>query len=77
LFLGDGNGQIEEIHSVDMLPQRVYNLKKGVYHTHTLSQDALLLIIENRDTGSANSDRILLTEDDRKQLATMTKRLWG
>ncbi len=76
LFLGDGDGRIEEIHPVDMLPRRVYNVKRGVYHTHTLSRDALVLIVENRDTGSANSDRVSLTEDDRKQLITMTKRLW-
>lgn len=75
LFLGEGEGVIETIHPVEMSPHKMYNIKKGVYHTHTLSPDALLLIVENRDTGSTNSDRLRLTEEHREQLVACARML--
>ena len=36
-------------------PGKIYNVKKGVWHTHTLSQDAKVLVVENRDTTYDNS----------------------
>jgi hypothetical protein len=76
LFIGDGDGAIEMIYPVDMLPKKVYNVKRGVYHTHTLSNDAILLIVENRNTGPINSDRLRLTENQREQLVAMARMLW-
>ncbi|MBT7072251.1 MAG: hypothetical protein HN975_15310 [Anaerolineae bacterium] len=59
LFVADDEGGI---HAVDMQPHKLYNVKKGVYHSHTLSEDASVLIVENRDTGNKNSERIMLSE---------------
>jgi ureidoglycolate hydrolase len=59
LFVTDDEGGV---HAVDMQPHKLYNMKKGVYHSHTLSEDASVLIVENRDTGEKNSERILLSE---------------
>lgn len=56
------NGQIGKMHAVDMMPKMLYTVKKGVYHTHTLSPDAHVIIVENRDTGPDNSHRILLSQ---------------
>ena len=66
LFAGDGREGIEHIQAVDMQPHKLYNMKKGVYHTHTLSEDAVVLVIENRDTGDWNSDRRDLNEEQRE-----------
>ncbi len=76
LFIGDGDGELEMIHPVDMLPQKVYNVKRGVYHTHTLSRDAIVLIVENRNTGPNNSDCLSLADNQREGLVSMTRRLW-
>jgi len=76
LFIGEGDNEITAIHPADMEPQKLYNVKKGVYHTHTLSRDALLLIIENRDTSLANSDSLRLKNKDRQQLLEAVKTLW-
>ena len=59
LFVSDDEGGI---HAVDMEPHKLYNIKKDVYHSHTLSEDASVLIVENRDTGKNNSERIMLSE---------------
>ncbi|MCP4142227.1 MAG: hypothetical protein GY755_18460 [Chloroflexi bacterium] len=69
LFVGDG----DKLEPVDMKPHKLYNVKKGVYHTHALSEDAIVLVVENRDTGGGNSDRVSLTEAQRERLATESK----
>ena len=76
LFLGQGEDNIEKIHSVDMAPHKLYNIKKGTYHTHVLDQEAIVLIVENRDTGSHNSDSIALSQDHCDTLASDTHRFW-
>lgn len=75
LFLGEGEHAIEAIHAVNMQPLQLYNIKKGVYHTHTLSQNAFLLIVENQDTGNANSDRLLLSVEHRREIIASAKTL--
>ena len=41
--------------AVTMQPQKLYNVKKGVWHNHILTPDAAVLIVENRDTANENS----------------------
>jgi hypothetical protein len=55
LFLGEGDQTIEKLHVVDMDPGTVYNVKRSTWHTHTLSLDAQVLIVENCNTGDDNS----------------------
>ncbi len=65
LFVADADGQIQ---AVDMLPQKIYNIKRGVYHSHTLSENAVVLVVENRDTGAENSERLFLSPQQMQQL---------
>ena len=60
--------RIETIHAVDMKPKQIYTIRRGVYHSHTPSEDASILIVENRDTGDVNSNDIELTEAQRTRL---------
>jgi len=77
LYIAEGDGIIETIHAVDMVPEKIYNIKRGVYHSHTLSRDAVVLIVENRDTGPTNSDRISLLNEQRRKIIALTQSLWG
>lgn len=78
LFIGEGGESgVRTIHAEDMRPQAAYNVRRGAWHTHALSPDAVVLVIENRDTGDANSPLAALTEAQRGELAEMTKQLWG
>src|SRR5512137_2656232 len=36
LFLGEGNDATMSINAVDMVPCKLYNVKRGVWHSHTL-----------------------------------------
>lgn len=63
LFVADDEGGI---HAVDMQPLKLYNMKKGVFHSHTLSEDASVLVVENRDTSEKNSEKMVLSAAQRE-----------
>ena len=77
LFVGEGRGGVLDIHAVDMQPLKLYNVKQSTWHTHTLSEDATVLIVENRDTTSSNSPEIDLTEAQRARIVELTQNLWN
>ncbi len=76
LFIGEGEEQPGAIHAVNMEPLKAYNVKEGAWHTHTLSQDATVLIVENRDTTNVNSPTIPLSNEQCAFLMDQTKLLW-
>lgn len=41
---------------VSLQPQRLYNVRAGVWHRVRVSRDACLLIVENHSTGAENSE---------------------
>jgi hypothetical protein len=77
LFLAEhcANG-IGKIHAVNMEPRKLYNVRKGVYHTHTLSDDAHVIIVENQDTSEHNSARIKLDPFQVEELVKLTREQW-
>ncbi|MGB5218171.1 MAG: hypothetical protein WBN66_07720 [Smithella sp.] len=76
LFIGEGKNTINAITAVDMVPHKLYNVKRGVWHNHTLNHKASVLIVENRDTTVHNSPKMLLNDDQRKRIAEITRELW-
>jgi hypothetical protein len=76
LFIGEGDDQIASIFAQDMEPQKLYNVKQGCWHTHTLSEDAIVLIVENRDTRSDNSPVIRLDALQRNKIIELTRTAW-
>ena len=72
LFMAEGDQKIEEIYAQEMEPFKMYNIKRSVWHTHTLSEEAMVLIIENRDTGLDNSPEIDLTDQERKKIIKLS-----
>ncbi|TVR92638.1 MAG: hypothetical protein EA428_03485 [Spirochaetaceae bacterium] len=72
LYLGETDsaapGRIVAIHGINMQPGRVYNVSRGVWHSHTPSADAKVLLVENRDTDTSNSRELSLTEAHRAEL---------
>ncbi|MFN2340851.1 MAG: hypothetical protein ABR547_06235 [Halanaerobium sp.] len=72
LFMAEGDQEIEKIYAQEMEPYKMYNIKRSVWHTHTLSEEAMVLIIENRDTGLDNSPEIDLTDQERKKIIELS-----
>ena len=66
----------DEVFGIDMKPCKIYNIKKGIYHTHTLDEDAMVLIVENRDTSDENSTDISITQDESNELKRIKEEFW-
>lgn len=76
LFLGDGREDAGKIHAVDMIPHTVYNVKRGTWHNHTLSEDASVLVVENLGTTLENSPFCQLSPEQTGSIIADTQRLW-
>jgi len=77
LFLGSGSEVVEDIFAVDMEPNRLYNVRKSCLHNHTLSRDAVVLIVENRDTTLENSPRVEISSSQQDNIKNLVYELWG
>ncbi|MBN2385646.1 MAG: hypothetical protein JXB85_01405 [Anaerolineales bacterium] len=74
LFLGEGEPQVEVLHSQGMDPGVIYNIKKNVWHTIVMSRDASVLIVENRDTGKQNSQYSPLQPEHKRLILETARR---
>jgi len=72
----DIDNNIINIVAWDMEPNKTYNIKRGVYHTHTLNADGKVLIVENSDTSDCNSPKIMINSSIRSKLVELTSGLW-
>ncbi len=70
---GEGKEAITCIKAQKMAPLAIYNIKKDTWHTHTLSKDAMVLIVENRDTTDQNSPQMVLTQNQRMDLIRLAR----
>jgi len=76
LFLGEGTERVSAIHAQDLALLKLYNVKKGCWHTHTLSPDATVLIVENQDTSASNSTRVALDSAQQEKIVRLASQLW-
>ena len=76
LFTADVAGDVVTgVQACPMEAGTVYNVPKGVYHTHTLTPGTKVLIVENVDTTDSNSPKVRLSPDNRKEIIRLTKEL--
>jgi len=64
-----------KIFAVKLEPFKLYNVKQGIWHSHTLSQDASVLIVENQDTTYENTTRIKLNTKQQEQIIAIARSL--
>lgn len=72
LLIGEGDEEVTAVHAQNMQPFKIYNVKKSAWHSHTLSRDARVLIVENRDTTFDNSPFCSLTVSQRAKITELT-----
>ena len=71
VLISGGNGERPEVvECVKMEKNQLYNVKKGVWHTHALDEEGSVLIIENRDTCDKNSPTELLNREQIEAIRT-------
>ncbi|HMN00888.1 MAG TPA: hypothetical protein PKC99_17935 [Anaerolineales bacterium] len=76
LFLGEGEDAVTQVFALDLEPFKLYNVCRRAWHTHALSADAKLLIVENRNTSRVNSPRIKITPEQREEILHLTRQAW-
>lgn len=76
LFLAEGEDTVSQIFPQDLEPFKLYNVRRRAWHTHALSADAKLLIVENRNTSRVNSPRIKMTPEQREEVLHLTRQVW-
>ena len=74
LFLGEGEVQIEKIHPVVLESGKLYNVKRGVWHTTVLSRDGSVLNVENQDTTRENTNYLPLLQEQRQIIVEVARR---
>lgn len=68
IFASVEDGRIKAFECEKMDKHKVYRIPKGVFHTHTLSENAKVLIIEEENTSYDNSPRVYFTEHEKNVL---------
>lgn len=76
LFSGGDSKEIGEVDAIDMKPLKIYNVKRSVWHTHTLSEGASVLIVENSDTGDSNSPVLKMNDGQIKKMKQLVEEFW-
>jgi ureidoglycolate hydrolase len=71
LILGGHGAGVTELQKQPMESCKLYNVKQNAWHTVVLSRDASILIVENQDTGEANSEYYTLSEEQKMEIIRM------
>ncbi len=66
LMIGGRGPRIDGIRAQVMQTGEIYNVKRSVWHTILLTRDASVLIVENADTGQANTEFDVLAPELRR-----------
>ena len=56
LLMGGNGPQVDGVGPQAMEIGKIYNVKRNAWHTILLSREASVLLVENKDTGEANSE---------------------
>ena len=67
MLVAAGENDVGAARWVPMQPLHVYTVPKNVWHAHMATAGSSLLIVENEDTGDANSITCRLSEDQCQQ----------
>lgn len=59
---------LKEIEVVDLEKNKIYNVPKNIHHSHVLSADAKILLVEQENTSNDNSHRIYLNDENKARL---------
>lgn len=68
LFSAGNEDTIGNVTATKLEPFKMYNVKAGVWHTHTLTPNSSVLIVENKDTCDENSPTAYMNDEQLKQL---------
>jgi ureidoglycolate hydrolase len=71
LILGGNGPMVTGLKRHVMEGGKLYNVRQNVWHSVIMSRDAMILIVENQDTGESNSEYYHLIEMQKKEITGM------
>jgi len=74
LIVGGNGTQVDGVYPHAMESGKIYNVKKYAWHTILLNREASVLIVENENTGSQNSEFASLSEEHKGQIMKIARR---
>ncbi len=69
LVLGGNSAKADSLCIQKMEQGKLYNVRQNVWHTVVLSKDATILIVEENNTGEANTEYCGLSEEIRSAIS--------
>ena len=73
LLMGGKDPRVEAVAPQVMEIGRLYNVRCTAWHSVIMSREATILLVENHDTGDANSEYVELTRDQRRQVVEVAR----
>ena len=58
----------EKIQATELEAEKLYVVKKNTWHHLTVSDDALIMVVENSDTTAENTESRLLSEKEKNEI---------
>ncbi len=74
IFIGEGGSQPASLSAHVMEQGKLYNVRRNTWHVAVLSFDASILLVENQDTGPANTEYNNLSAELRQALVDFSVR---
>ncbi len=71
IFIGGNQSQPEGFQSIIMKNGEIYNVKKNTWHTISLSKQAHVIIVENNNTDTINSEIAELSQNAREEIRSL------
>lgn len=63
----------EKIEVIEMKLHKLYNIKQGTWHNHTLDKDREILIVDNQNTSDENSPIFKMTDKMIKEIIDLLR----
>ncbi len=73
LLIGGNGAQPHMVQPEVMDIGKIYNVKRNGWHTILLTRDASVLLVENKDTGDANSEHFTIPPELHRQVMEIAK----
>jgi hypothetical protein len=73
LLIGGNGLQLDGAFPQPLEMGKIYNVKQNTWHTVLMSRDAMILIVENRDTGASNSEYAEMSSEIRQQILKLAE----
>jgi ureidoglycolate hydrolase len=74
LLMGGNGPALDGVHPQTMEPGKLYNVRQNAWHSVLLSQDASILLVENRNTARENSEYAQLSAGQRQTIVEIAQR---